>query len=115
MECVSDFLVPTVGSNRAVRMGLTGERIAAAEASALGMVSDVVDDARLYDAAEALLARLWAEPPSAMAALRRSSMAYGGLDAALNAEARAFGDCAAPPDFERDTLSVLARRPAEFG
>ena len=60
-----------VGWSKAAELTLTGETIGAAEALACGLVSRVVPDAELLDAAKALAARIACNPPHAVRMAKR--------------------------------------------
>ena len=66
------WLLPrVVGFAKASEMALTGDAISAAEALACGLVSRVVPDAELLDAARALAGRIAANPPQAVRMTRK--------------------------------------------
>ena len=66
------WLLPRViGWSKAAEMALTGDAISAAEALACGLVSQVVPDAELMDAARALARRIAANPPYAVRMTKR--------------------------------------------
>jgi enoyl-CoA hydratase/carnithine racemase len=66
------WLLPrVVGFAKASEMALTGDPLSAAEALACGLVSKVVPDAELMDAARAIAARIAANPPQAVRMTRR--------------------------------------------
>jgi enoyl-CoA hydratase/carnithine racemase len=66
------WLLPrVVGFAKASEMALTGDPFSAAEALACGLVSKVVPDAELMDAACAIAARIAANPPQAVRMTRR--------------------------------------------
>jgi len=66
------WLLPrVVGWSKAAEMALTGDAIDAAEALACGLVSRVVPDAELLDAARALARRIAANPPHAVRMTKR--------------------------------------------
>ena len=66
------WLLPrVVGWSKAAEMALTGDMIDAQEALACGLVSKVVPDAELMDAARALAARIAANPAHATRMTRR--------------------------------------------
>lgn len=65
------LLQRAVGFAKAAEMSLTGDTIDAAEALACGLVSKVVPDADLLDAARALAAKVAANPPFAVRMTKR--------------------------------------------
>jgi enoyl-CoA hydratase/carnithine racemase len=66
------WLLPrVVGFAKASEMALTGDQLSAAEALACGLVSKVVPDAELMDAARAIATRIAANPPQAVRMTRR--------------------------------------------
>ncbi|MCB2059359.1 MAG: crotonase/enoyl-CoA hydratase family protein [Novosphingobium sp.] len=66
------WLLPrVVGWSKAAEMALTGDPIDAAEALACGLVSQVVPDAELMDAAHALARRIAANPTDAVRMTKR--------------------------------------------
>jgi len=66
------WLLPrVVGLSKAYEMALTGDTIGAQEALACGLVSQVVPDAELMNAARALAKRIAANPPQAVRMTKR--------------------------------------------
>lgn len=66
------WLLPRViGWSKAAEMALTGDAIGAGEALACGLVSQVVPDGELLDAARALARRIAANPPHAVRMTKR--------------------------------------------
>jgi enoyl-CoA hydratase/carnithine racemase len=66
------WLLPRiVGFAKASEMALTGDQLSAAEALSCGLVSKVVPDAGLLDAARAIAARIAANPPQAVRMTRK--------------------------------------------
>src|SRR5271154_335540 len=66
------WLLPrVVGYSKACEMAFTGDMLNAAEALACGLVSKVVPDAELLDAAKALAARITVNPPYAVRMAKR--------------------------------------------
>ncbi len=66
------WLLPrAVGLSKACELAFTGDTIDAAEALACGLVSRVVPDANLLDAARALAGRIAANPPQALRLTKR--------------------------------------------
>lgn len=86
-------LVRAVGSSDAMLMMLTGDRIDAAEALRIGLVSRVVAPAALAEEARVIAERIAANAPLAVAAVKR--VATRGRDlplaAGLELEQQAFG------------------------
>jgi enoyl-CoA hydratase/carnithine racemase len=68
-----------IGSGAAMDMILTGERISASQARALGLVTRVVPRAELAAATEALATQLAARPPMAMAFAKEAVRAASDL------------------------------------
>lgn len=65
------FLPRAVGSSKAREMAFTGDMVDADEALACGLVSKVVDDDKLMEAARALASRIAANPPHALRMAKR--------------------------------------------
>ncbi len=66
------FLLPRiVGFAKASEMSLTGDMLSAQEALTIGLVSRVVPDAELLDAARAIALRIAANPPQAVRMTKR--------------------------------------------
>lgn len=74
-------LMRAVGKYRAMKLMLTGEPVGADEALAMGMVSEVVDDALLEDRALDLAVLIASRPPLALRLLKEAALA--GADAPL--------------------------------
>ena len=92
----ASFTLPRlIGSGRASRMMLLGERVDAAEALRIGMVDEVVPDGELAARAAALAGRLAAGP----------TRAYGLIKASLHLGATA--DLAASLEFEDAAQATL--------
>ncbi len=111
------WLLPRViGWSKAAEMALTGDMIDAAEALACGLVSKVVPDAELMDAARALARRIAANPPHAVRMTkrllwegRRSDLAsLLEMAAAMQAAAHTTGDHLEAVE------AFIAKRPPEF-
>ncbi len=89
-----------VGFSKAAELTLTGETIGAAEALAIGLVSKVVPDAELLDAARAMAARIACNPSFAVRMAKRllwdaQSMSIGQvleMSAAMQSIAHATKD-----------------------
>ncbi len=86
-------LIRTVGRSDAMMMLLTGDRIDAAEALRIGLVSRVVEPDQLLPTAQALAHRIAANAPLAVAAVKRLAQVGSELTlaAGLELEQHAFG------------------------
>ncbi|MCO5070802.1 MAG: enoyl-CoA hydratase-related protein [Rhizobiaceae bacterium] len=76
-------LTRSIGKYRAMKMLLTGSTMSATEAHAAGLVSEVVPDDEVVDAALAIASRIAAMPPLAVAEIKR--VALSGMDLPLDA------------------------------
>lgn len=65
------YLMRAIGSSNALRLALTGDRIDAAQALRLGLVSEVVAPERLAEAARDVAARIAGNGPLAVQAVKR--------------------------------------------
>jgi len=87
-----------VGVPQALRLGMTGERISAAEALRIGLVQEVVPDLGTgLERARALTARVARNSPTAVAAFKRAVLASVGRSRVdrTELEARAYEHCVA--------------------
>jgi len=110
------FLPRAIGTPRALAACLLTEEITAAQAQDWGMIWQVVDDAALPDAAQALAARLAQGPTLAYAAIKQAMLASGSnsLAAQLQMEADLQRGLGRSADFAEGVGAFLAKRPAEF-
>ena len=116
-DCGGTWLLPRlVGRARALGLAMTGDKLPADEAKAMGLVWQVVDDALLLDSALALATKLAALPTRALADTRRALDDALELDysAALDLEARMQGALGRGHDFAEGVSAFLAKRPAVF-
>jgi enoyl-CoA hydratase / 3-hydroxyacyl-CoA dehydrogenase len=98
-----------IGPGRALEMNLIGDPILAEEALEAGLVSDVVDDHELLDAALAWARRLAGQAPLAGEQIRRISGA-ADLDAGIEAEKAAFAEVFTSEDAREGISAFLAKR-----
>ncbi|MEX2632206.1 MAG: enoyl-CoA hydratase-related protein [Tistlia sp.] len=106
------FLPRLAGRIRAAGAAFLGERVAAEEAHAWGLVWKVVEDAALAAESEAVAARLAAQPPEALAATKRllGAAAEPDLDRQLDLE-RDLQEAAGRSEASRAAIrGFLARR-----
>lgn len=109
-------LVRLLGRQRALRYLLTGDAMTAREAQALGIVSEVVPDERVDDAAVELAVRIAAMPPLAVRQIREVVLAGADcpLDAAIRLEHKALQLLCASEDKREGVRAFLDKRPPTF-
>ena len=111
------WLLPRlVGRARALGLAMTGDKLAADEAAAMGMIWRCVDDAVLPETTMALAAKLAQLPSAALAATRRVIDDAVAMDfsQALSNEARVQGEMSRAGDFAEGVAAFLQKRPAVF-
>lgn len=102
-----------VGRHRAFELLFTGRRFEAAEAAAMGLVSNVVPDAELDARARARAADLAGKPPTAMRLGRAAFMRANDLDyrrSVANA-VEDFCNIATTPEAQEGLTAFLEKRP----
>lgn len=106
-------LTRTIGKARAMEMILTGRRISADEAAAMGIVSLVVPAKETVDRALELAGRIAALPPLAVQAAKASMVAAGEqpLGEGLRFERRQFEALFATEDQAEGMAAFLEKRP----
>ena len=109
-------LARLVGLGRAKDMIMRGRRIAASEALALGLVTQVVPPDELDAATERLVGELLVLSPLALATAKRVlDQAYEGpLEQGLELEGLAYGLLRTTHDFREGVEAFLAKRPPRF-
>ena len=109
------FLPRLVGTGKAMEMAMLGERVNAAEALSLGLVSRVVPDESLAAAAAELAGRLAAGPYS-LGLIKRALYASGESDLAtqLRREAELQALAADSEDSAEGVAAFLTKRPPQF-
>ena len=109
------WLLPQrVGLARAVALAFTGDKLAAADAKAMGMIWDVQDDA--LAAAKAMAQRLAAMPTKALVATRhllRGAHTHS-LDEQLDLERDVQSRLGFTHDYIEGVTAFLQKRPAQF-
>ena len=104
-----------VGRGVAAEMLLTGDRVSAERAEAVGLVNKVVPAEELLDAARGFVATIASKAPVAVAltlqALRAAELP---LAAGLAQEAALFGQCVATEDFAEGVGAFLNRETPTF-
>jgi E-phenylitaconyl-CoA hydratase len=110
------LLVRAVPRAVAMRMLLTGEPLGAAQALEHGLVADVVEGARLRDAAHELALRVAACAPLSLAAIRRVAAASEGrtLDEVYALTWAAFDALAVTEDRQEGRRAFAGKRTPRF-
>lgn len=105
-----------VGQSAALEMLLTGDPISAAQAKAIGLVSQVVPEQELRRAAVGLARRIGAQSKAAVAAILKAVREGSDLplQAALELEARAFGASMMTADKKEGLAAFLEKRRPKF-
>ncbi|MFN4081281.1 MAG: enoyl-CoA hydratase/isomerase family protein [Saprospiraceae bacterium] len=108
-------LVQYVGKTKALELMLTADMIGADDALRLGLVNAVVPAGEEVTAARAMLLKIAAKAPVAVAKVIESVNAYFDSDAnGYEAEIKAFGDCCATEDFREGANAFLEKRTPHF-
>jgi 2-(1,2-epoxy-1,2-dihydrophenyl)acetyl-CoA isomerase len=110
------FLPRLVGTARALGLALTGEKLAAEDAAAWGLIWKCVEDEDLPEATEALLAQFASGPTKGLAAIKQAIHGSGAATLAqqLDVErdfqrALGFGD-----DYREGVAAFIGKRPPRF-
>jgi 2-(1,2-epoxy-1,2-dihydrophenyl)acetyl-CoA isomerase len=106
-----------VGHRRAMELALLNERLTAARAEELGIVTRVVSDDALDAEAEALARKLADGPAGAHAAVKRllRGSSTATFSSQLAVEAHTIAGLAAAPDGREGVLAFLDKRAPHFG
>jgi len=109
-------LLRAAGKAKALRYLLTGDIFGAAQAEAMGIVSEVVPDADVMSHAVALAETIAAQPALAVQAIREAVRQGGNtpLDTALVLENRLFQMLFSTEDQKEGMAAFLEKRPANF-
>ena len=111
------WLLPRlIGRARALGLAMTGDKLPAEEAQAIGLIWRCVDDALLLESTQALASKLAAMPSRALAATRAilDEAVPLGYAEALGREAAVQGQMAAAADFAEGVAAFLGKRTALF-
>jgi enoyl-CoA hydratase len=109
-------LARAVGKFHAMRLCLTGRPIAAAEAHRIGLVSQVVPDAEVVDAALEMARQVASLPPLAVMQIKEAILAGqdASLEAGLTLERKAFQLLFASADKREGMQAFFEKRQPDF-
>ena len=112
----SVFVPARAGFARAMEMSMLGERLAAEQALAWGLINRVVDDGELATEVGALIDRLAAGPTKSYAGTKRqlNARVFAGIEQQLELEAQIQQEQAATRDFMEGVAAFAQRRKAVF-
>lgn len=110
------LLQRTVGYSKACEMSFTGDTLSATDALACGLVSQVVADAELMQAALALAGRIAANPPHVLRMTKRllQQGRNAPLETVLQLSAAMQSLAHATTDHVEAVQAMLEKRPARF-
>jgi len=110
------FLPRMAGTARAMALAMTGERVAAADAAAWGLIWKCVPDEALMDEANALAQSLAAGPTRALGYIKRAIHASGGntLAAQLQLERELQREVGGGSDYREGVAAFLDKRKPAF-
>jgi len=109
-------LTRAVGKFRAMRMLLTGEPVPARDALAMGLISEVVADADVFDTALRIAKTIAALPALAVMQIKEAVLAGqdSSLDAAMALERKSFQLLFATSDQKEGMRAFLEKRKPDF-
>ena len=117
VDCgLSGLLIGAMGVKAAKRFTLLGEKVGAADALSLGIVTTVVTDDALVNEVAKLTRRLAKGPAAAMAGTKMllNHAAFRDFGAVINEEAYAIARCVSKDDFRKGVEGMLNKKPAAF-
>jgi len=116
-EAASSFLLPAVaGYQRAAELLLLGEPFDAAKAHAVGIVTEVVPNHLVREAAEQAARKLAAKPPASVRITKQllKAQTRAMMEAALADELRQFGERLVSPEAKEAFGAFLEKRKPDF-
>ncbi len=116
-DCGGTYFLPRLaGTQRAMALAMTGDRLGAEDAERMGLVWKVVDDDRLIDEATRLARSLAAGPTRSLGLIKRGIYASAGntLAAQLDLERELQREVGRGTDFREGIAAFLEKRPPAF-
>jgi len=114
---IGPYVIRAVGQRTARRLFITGERVAAHAAQAMGLLHNVVEDDQLDDAVEGIVDALLENSPSAMAIAKElvSELSPASIDdKAIEQSVLCIADVRESPDGKEGTLAFLEKRKPDW-
>ena len=110
------FLPRLVGTARAMAFAMLGDKLAAEEAAASGLIWKCVDDAALAETAEKLVAQLASAPTKGLARIKQAIYASGDhtLDEQLDLERDYMRELGRSRDYREGVAAFLEKRAPQF-
>lgn len=116
-EAASTLLLPaSLGYQRAAELVLLGEPFSATKAASLGIVTEVVDDATVFDTARAAATKLAGKPPQALRlakGLLKQAVAQA-VEQRMAVESEHFRARLATPEAAEAFQAFAEKRPPDF-
>jgi 2-(1,2-epoxy-1,2-dihydrophenyl)acetyl-CoA isomerase len=116
-DCGGSWLLPhLVGRARSLALAMTGDKLSAADAQAIGLIWQCLDDDAFGAGVKALAARLAAMPTRALAATRRAIDGAAGMDYAdaLRLEADLQRELGRADDYREGVAAFIEKRTPVF-
>jgi 2-(1,2-epoxy-1,2-dihydrophenyl)acetyl-CoA isomerase len=116
-DCGGSYFLPRLaGTQRAMALAMTGERLSAEDAERFGIVWKTVDDDKLADEAMALAGRLAAGPTRSLGLIKQAIYASAGnaLAAQLDLERDLQREIGRGDDYREGVAAFLEKRKPEF-
>lgn len=116
-DCGGTYFLPRLaGTQRAMALAMTGDRLGAEDAERMGLVWKVFDDARLMDEANRLAKSLAAGPTRSLGLIKRGIYASAGntLESQLDLERELQREVGRGTDYREGIAAFLEKRPPAF-
>jgi 2-(1,2-epoxy-1,2-dihydrophenyl)acetyl-CoA isomerase len=116
-DCGGTYFLPRLaGTQRAMALAMTGERLTAEDAERYGVIWKCVDDARLMDEAMNLAAGLAAGPTRGLGLIKKSiyASAHNTLPAQLDLERDLQREIGKGEDYREGVAAFLEKRKPKF-
>jgi 2-(1,2-epoxy-1,2-dihydrophenyl)acetyl-CoA isomerase len=116
-DCGGTYFLPRLaGTQRAMALAMTGERLSAEDAERFGVIWKCVDDAALGEEAEKLARALASGPTRSLGLIKKAlyASAGNGLDAQLDLERDLQREVGKGSDYREGVTAFLEKRKPSF-